>query len=338
MSLQGIKNQFTRFVILLTIFVLTFGLVPPVHAAALTTISDTLSREKAATASSHTISFATPTGIHSGDTITLTFPAASFTAGAVSGVTINDAGGTDYAVTSSTWATPVLTITASATSIAAAGHVANIKIPSGTGFTNPASASTYIVTIGGNFGDTGSFAIPISANDQVTVGTTVDPYISFTLTTTSVTLTKSTGGGTDFNSTGYNQGGANTLAANTNSATGYSISYNGATLTAGSYTINAMSTKGVSTTGTEQFGINLKDNATPNTGVEPSGSATGVPASDYATADQYRFIAGATTPLATAAGTTTTTTYTVSYIANVTQTTEPAAYSTTITYICTGNF
>ncbi len=99
-----------------------------------------------------------------------------------------------------------------------------------------------------------------------------------------------------------------------------------------------MTAKTTSSTGTEQFGINLKDNTTPNTGAEPSGSGSGAPAADYNTVDQFKFVADTTTTLASASDSTASNTFTVTYIVNASQTTEAGAYSTTITYIATGNF
>ncbi|QQR77533.1 MAG: hypothetical protein IPJ67_00025 [Candidatus Moraniibacteriota bacterium] len=141
----------------------------------------------------------------------------------------------------------------------------------------------------------------------------------------------------DSSNTGFNNGTANTLAAATNATSGYTITYYGATLTSGANTIDAMGTKTTSSTGTEQFGYQPQRQRNPNTGAEPSGG-TGAPASDYNTADEYRFIADTTTNLATANAATASTTFTVSYIVNVAATTQAGAYSTTITYICTGTF
>jgi len=153
----------------------------------------------------------------------------------------------------------------------------------------------------------------------------------------SVTLTKSGGGNPDYTNTGFNNSTANTLQATTNAASGYSITYNGDTLKAndGVDSIDAMAVKAASATGTEQFGINLKDNTTPDTGAEPSGGS-GAPKADYNTADQFKYVANATTDLASAIAPSTTTTFTVSYIVNASATTEAGIYSTTVTYICTG--
>lgn len=332
-NLFRLKTRLCSIVVFIALFVLTFGIVPPAHAAALTAMKDTLTREHISTVSNHTIVFTTPSGIASGNSIVLTFPA-GFN---IASVVMADVTVQAVAVTSATPSGQVLTIGCGGSNVVSAAGTATIAI-NNTKITNPASAGSYIVSISTTLGDTGSFAIPISTDDQVVVGTTVGPYISFALTTTSVTLTTAGGGGANFNSTAYNRGVANTLAASTNSATGYSISYNGATLTSGSYTISAIgATKAASSIGNEQFGINLVSNTIPTTGANESGG-NGNPAVQYDTQNQYAFVAGTTTPLASASGTTSDTTYTVTYIANVNQTTEPAAYSTTITYICTGNF
>lgn len=328
-------------------------------AANLTALSDTMSSLKASAVSDHTIRFTTPTGAGDvGDTITITFPA-GFTIGSVdyTDIDLSHGASTGYETEETLAATADgtswgasfgggQTLTLTHPTNAANGDIAsNDKIIVEIGLNasggnaqiqNP-GAGTHVIAIAGTFGDSGQIAVAIITDDQVVVSVTVDPYISLTLVQNSVTLTKSGGGNPDYQNTGFNNGTANTLAVNTNATSGYTLTYNGATLASGANTIDAMATKAASSTGTEQFGINLKDNATPNTGAEPSGGS-GTPASDYNTADQFRYIANATTTLASASGATTTTTYTASYIVNVGQTTESGAYSTTITYIATGNF
>ncbi len=351
-----------KFIILYFIIaLLSFFIYPQkVNADALTALSDTMSREKPSTLSNHTIKFTTPTGVDaSTDTITITMPA-GFTIGTVdyTDIDLSHGASTGYETEETLAATPaagvwgaafasqVLTLTAPTD--AAAGEITasdKVIVEIGTNaaggdqaIQNQAAAATYTISIAGVFGDTGQIAIVIEdSDDQVVVSTTIDPQLSFAITTNTVTLTKAGGGNPDFSNTGFNQGAANTLAASTNGTTGYMITYNGATLTSGANTISAMAAKTTSSAGTEQFGINLKDNATPNTGTEPSGG-TGAPESDYNTADNFRFITATATDLAAAAGPSVTSTFTVSYIANVTTITEAGAYSTTITYICTGRF
>ena len=332
-------------------------------AASLTAISDVLTRLKASTASSHDITFTMDgsTTIIDSETVTVDFDedggkfVVAGAATVVGDLDFNDGternivdvdgdcsghfGGNDIAAQIND-TTGVLTFTAcSVYTPSASGATVNIEYGTAAGGTNRVtnpSTGTYVLDIGGTFGDSGKIGIVIITDDQVVVSTTIDPTLTFVITTNTVTLTKSGGGNPDSSNTGFNEGAANTLAASTNGDGGYTITYNGATLT-GANTIDAMAAKTTSSTGTEQFGINLKNNATPNTGADPSGGS-GTPAADYNTADQFRFIVGTTTDLASASAPSDTTTFTVTYIVNVAGTTEAEVYTTTITYICTGNF
>jgi len=335
-------------IISILVFVIAFY-IPHTHAAAVTSVSDTMTRLKAATASNHTITFTTPTGVAAGQTMTVTFPA-GFTIGSVDYTDIDvtdDGADLTLAATPSgaTWGAAftdqVLTITSGTGTIAATsvivieiGTNATFGVAGDQQITNP-TAGTKLISIGGTFGDSGQLGVVIVSDDQVVVNATVDPTITFTITNNSVTLLTAAAGNPDSSNTAYN--GSNTLAAATNADNGYVITYLGSTLTSGGNTITAMAAQAASSTGTEQFGVNLKNNATPNVGADPSGGS-GAPVADYNTADQYKFVAGATTNLASAAGPSQTTTYTVSYITNVADITEAGAYSTTITYICTGTF
>ena len=343
------------------------------HAAGLTALSDTMSRLADTTLSNHDIKYRTPTGMSAG-TMKIYFNTAGFDDGSVdytdidlqygsSQVEVNDdcsssctkatlaaaagagAWGAAFASNDLTFSYP----TSGGTAISANDYVRVLigtnATEGGAGdqqMTNPGSTGTKTITIDVGTGplDTGQLAIVIIGDDQVVVSTTIDPYLNFTLTTNAVTLTKSGGGNPDYSNTGYNQGAANTLAANTNAASGYTLTYSGATLSDGlGHDITAIGgSPAASTTSSEQFGINLKDNATPNTGAERSGAGSATAAADYGTADQFAFETGGPTTLASASASTASNTFTVSYIANVSETTEAGAYSTTITYICTGNF
>ena len=347
----------------LVLVFLFFGnvLIQPAHAASLTALSDTQSRvKKSPAASNHTILF-TSTSAMSGGTIVVTFPSDYDTTGVVFGdIDLSyGANGTENDQTlagsaaAATWGaafggtgnrTLTLTYPTSGGTAITAGWKVIIEIGTnattgGTGthqMVNPTTAGTYVVSIATS-ADTGQLATAIVDDDQVVVSTTIDPYLTFTLSQNTVSLTRSGGGNPDSTHTGFNNGSANTLAAATNATSGYTITYYGDTLTSGGNSIDAMAAKTTSSTGTEQFGINLKDNATPNTGADPSGGS-GTAKSDYNTADQFRYIVNTTTDLASASAATASTTYTVSYITNVAATTEAGNYSTTITYICTGNF
>lgn len=365
---QTQKNTRTRFTgilneVLVVVFVFFVSLgvfTRTAQAASLTALSDTQSRVKKSEASNHVIKFTTPTGAGDAtDTITIEFPS-DFTIGSVDYTDIDLSHGASTgaeteetlaaAADATSWGAAFAsrTLTLTHPTNAANGDIAaadKIIVEIGTNasggnaqLSNPSTAASYVLIIDGLFGDDGQIATAIVDDDQVVVSTTIDPYLTFAISQNAVTLKRSGGVlNPDSSNTGFNTGTANTLAAATNATSGYTITYYGSTLTSGGNTIDAMATKTTSSTGTEQFGINLKDNATPNTGAEPSGG-TGAPASDYNTADQYRFIADTTTNLASAAGASASTTFTVSYIVNVAATTQAGDYSTTITYICTGNF
>jgi hypothetical protein len=91
-----------------------------------------------------------------------------------------------------------------------------------------------------------------------------------------------------------------------------------------------------SSQGSEQFGINLRDNATPDIGAEPDGAGDATPTANYNTADQFRFVSGDS--IASDAESDSFRRFHVSYIANVTTATEPGTYTTTLTYVCTATF
>jgi len=360
--------KFLRFLagFLVLTLISAFGYPQVVHAAAsVTAVSDTMSRIQTSQYSSHAIKFTTGNAIATTtDTITITFPSdfdftgsvitdVTFTHGASTGAETTEtlasgASGTAWGAAFSGTLNRVFTLTAPTDGLGNATVAAGDKIiisytVTGNHFKNGTTGTTYITTIALSGSDCGtpsaSYAITLLTSDQVTVSTTIDPYLTLTLTTTSVSLTKSGGGNPNYQSggTGYNQGTANTLAAGTNGSSGYTITYYGDTLKSGGNTIDAMATKAASSTGSKQFGINLKLNTTPSTGTDPSGG-TGAASGDYNTQNQFRYIVNTITTLASASAASATSTFTVTYIANVDSTTPAGAYSTTITYICTGNF
>lgn len=177
---------------------------------------------------------------------------------------------------------------------------------------------------------------PVDTNGQstyvftegVVVSATVNPTLTFTVDSTTCslgTLTASTTGSC-----------SHTMTAATNATSGYAISYIASSLlTSGANTIDAMSAT-TSSQGTEQFGLNLKDNATPNVGAEASGGI-GAAFAPYATADNFSFTtAGA--EVASSTGSSALTTFTVSYIANITATTQAGLYTKTQTYNITATY
>lgn len=131
--------------------------------------------------------------------------------------------------------------------------------------------------------------------------------------------------------------GSHTITVGTNAANGVAVAYSGSTLTSGGNTITAMSAAAASSFGTEQFGINAKDNVTPNVGLECSGTPPiAAAATGYSTVDNFKFVTGET--IISSAGSINDTTCTISYIANISAATETGSYAATLTYIATATF
>ena len=133
---------------------------------------------------------------------------------------------------------------------------------------------------------------------------------------------------------------SHTMVVSTNATNGFSITATGdnSTLTSGANTISAIgATAAASSVGSEQFGINLVANTSPSVGANPSGtSPLGSAANQYNGANLFAWSSGATVATSTAAiGSTT---FTVSYLANISSATESGTYSLTITYAATANF
>ena len=358
-----LKNKylkFRKFWATTLILALTLGIFSvsghQTQAASLTTLSDNQSRLAATTLSDHTIQFITPTGVTAlNQTITINFNSyttvtnitaadvnlnvsASTTCASFSSRTVAASAGADI------WgvgtATTVLTLSAPSsgtigTSGVPAGRCVQVKIGSNAGgatrVTNP-SAGTATLSIAGSFGDTGTIGIPIIANDQVSLTATVNPTITLTLSQTSLgfgTLTTANG------RWATNGGGAATttvglsVVAATNATSGYSLFVLGPTLTSGANTITALASSTASSPGTAQFGIN----------VSPSGGS-GTATAPYSTGSQYAYTSTASTQSQIASSTTADagTTYSISYLANISASTSAGSYAATHTYTVTGNF
>lgn len=341
-----------------------------VSAAAITSASDVMTRlDDSTVTADHTITFTLPAGVDfdSGDELRIDFPHSSaFTQGgtwAVADFTVSDGSSTDVNAVEATGSPNgavagcsddnnnvgieidttnlVFSIIPCGGSYTASATGATIiftidgTTADGT-LTNPTSAGAYTITIAndenndGSDNDTTSIVVRIVTNDQVTVTATVDPTFTFSLGSSSVSL------GTL--GTGTTGTGTHTVSASTNGSGGFSITYNGALLTSGSNDIDSIGTAQASSQGTEQFGINLKDNATPNIGSNPTTNAgtCGI-AANYGTADSFSYAASATTTV-TNVSAPADCVYTVSYIANISSITPAGAYSTTLTWIGTATF
>ncbi len=122
---------------------------------------------------------------------------------------------------------------------------------------------------------------------------------------------------------------------------GYIVQIVGATPVTGSHNLAAMNPGAASSIGTEQFGINLVDNSSPNIGTDPvqtpdSSFSFGAAATNYGTPNTFRY--GNGEAIAQATKTSGLTDYTVSYIINVANTTPGGSYSGSQTLVCIGTY
>src|SRR4030042_2469073 len=173
------------------------------ESASLTTLSDTMSRLKISQNSNHEISFVTPTGVGAGEKIKITFYA-NFASG-LNGVDYLDMDLEDDTVdltlaaapSGATWGATVSTRTiifVSGTGIIAGGSTVKVKI--GDNATEPTTGNTWIanpsgagsntisiaITTSGDVDiDTGSLAVPIMTEDQITVTASVAATITSAL-------------------------------------------------------------------------------------------------------------------------------------------------------------
>jgi len=105
--------------------------------------------------------------------------------------------------------------------------------------------------------------------------------------------------------------------------------------------INPMATPGASVPGTEQFGINLVDNATPNVGSDPLQSpdntfSFGQASANYNTANVFTYNKG--DAIAQSAQSSSVTIYTISYLFNISEITTAGEYVFRHILVATGTY
>ena len=165
------------------------------RAAALTTVSDVISDSDLSASADHTITFTTPTGIAASGVFTVTFADAfgldtidfddiDLADDTVDVVLAAAASGASWGVAND--GSEVLTFTNGSGAVAA-GSIIVIQIgdhsSQGTGatqITNPSSAGTVSVVIGGGFGDAGTAMVAII--DDVVVSASVGTSFTFAIT------------------------------------------------------------------------------------------------------------------------------------------------------------
>lgn len=193
-------------------------------------------------------------------------------------------------------------------------------------------ASSGDYQVGVALGDT-AIGTATSPNYQVEAGskTTNDPALSFIIDN----------GNANFGSFSPTATATamSTFSVSNYTSYGYIVQVSGAPPKYSNHTIAAMATAGAPQTGTEQFGINLVANTVPGAlGADPNHGQFGVgtAAPNYATPNKYRFVDGDT--IAIGPKSSGLTTYTISYVVDVSSLTPGGQYKDNLSLICVGTF
>lgn len=204
----------------------------------------------------------------------------------------------------------------------------------GTGQLNSSSASYQVQQSGGIIGVGTSKSSGSGGGDQVKAGheTTNDPALSFEVINANVSF-----GSFSPTSTAVT---TSTFAISNYTSYGYIVQIFGTPPTnAYGYKIKEMTANGASIAGTEQYGINLVANTQPQTfGADPNFGqfGNGSIATNYNTANSFRFDSG--DEIASAGKSSGKTTYTISYIVNVSPITPGGQYTATQNIVVTGTY
>ncbi len=334
----------------------------PVHAAALTSITDTMTRLKASTASNHTIKFVQLTGVAAGQKLKVTFPT-GFVMGTVDYTDVDLAEGSTNNCTTAVFtdkvlaATPVTTtwgavvagqvltftsgtdtITANRCVLVEVGLNATAGVAGDQQVTNPVAGNNLMMSLATTTAadvniDTGYLAVSIIANDQVTVSATVDPTYTFAISATTCalgTLTLATV-----------QTCSVTLTTTTNAVGGYTTTVvgtaTGAELVHSNTVANIDNAVGVAVNAnSEEFGIGTSDTGVDIVTEADCVGADGSAAADAETIDKNgdnvaASVASNTVPVSAEA--------TIAcFAASAAAITTAGVYSATVTFISTGTF
>ncbi|HEX9679388.1 MAG TPA: hypothetical protein VGA08_02095 [Candidatus Saccharimonadales bacterium] len=210
---------------------------------------------------------------------------------------------------------------------------------------NPDTAASYFVRLityasaDGSDPSTEEAGIAFAMTDRFDVTAFVPPFLSFCVgLSVAADCSSATGNLIDLgildeslSSTATSQ-----FAGATNGVGGLAISVIGTTMTSGVNTITGLGTRSPSSVGSSQFGFNLRNNSSPNVGINPAGPGTTVPTGDYNVINEFTFRNGdiiASSPLPTNY-----TVLTVSYLVNISPSQNPGVYTATLTYIGTATF
>lgn len=187
----------------------------------------------------------------------------------------------------------------------------------------------------GTAGDLGVGSI-CSGNDycaQAGFNTTDEPFIEFVVTAGTTDLGNITPGSAA-TTTG-------TFTIRAWQADGYVVRNTADPPKNGSYTLPGLASPTASSPGSEQFGINLVNNSSPNVGTDPvqipdNTFSFGQAATDYDTPDVFKYVKG--DPIALSIRSTSVTQYTVSYLFNINEATPAGEFIFRHNMVATGTY
>ena len=130
--------------------------------------------------------------------------------------------------------------------------------------------------------------------------------------------------------------GTSQMMAATNALLGLAIGVYGTTMTSGINEIPALTNPTPSAPGNAQFGLNLRSNSNPGEGEDPSGAGVASPTASYNIPNRYTFNSGDIVAISSVA--TDVRKFTSTYVINISPSTPPGVYTSTLTYICTATF
>lgn len=324
----------------------------PINGASLTAMSDTMTRLKLSQASDHVVKFTTPTGVAAAGTITINFNTAGFSSGSTAfgdvDFTHGATTGTETNVilagtcTTTTWGAAfsgnVLTLTSCTGTVTAGDKVIiTIGLAAAGGanqITNPSSSGTKSIALTAGASDSGTLAVAIMTEDQVTVSATVDPSVTSSLSATTCSLGTLVSTAIGFCS--Y----TNTVSTNASSGYVSTILENGElcspSVAVCTNDINQTTGDGDVDEGSEEYGVSSNDTVgtqaiIDSTGCDDSGTleaATAITGTAQVYADSGDGDAGPVSGAVT----------TVCHSASIAGSTPSGSYSHIVTHITTATF
>lgn len=359
--ITAILNKFTRIFLAALLLVATVYplFTKPLFSASLTALSDTMSRQKVSENADHTVQFDLVTTWDATETVVVNF-ADDFTSTGFANTEAEDfditwegaektivASGSCAAnsieITTVDTTNDVFTFTLCSGSTASAAtdtiviEIGNHASAGGAGndqIDNPSGTGSKTISITGPGADSGTLAVPILTDDQVTVSATVDPSITFSLETTTCALGTLGVGAINFCeydsivNTNASSGFVSTIIENGNLCSpSVAVCTNDIDDAAGDNDVDQ---------GSEEYGVSSNDttgtqDVIDSTGCDDSGvleAATAITGTPKVYADSGDGDAGPVSNRTTV----------VCHSASVAGTTPAGAYSHIVTHITTGTF